>query len=183
MVAVFDTSSFMNLVKNYLPLDSSGELRGLIMQKYFANEIRVIDKVIEECGYTAQGLVLNELDFIKTSPELHVNTKSLIPSIQFMKLLNNEFRDHQTIKTKGLNSAQVDVYKANYLQEADCRLMLYCLHIQSESPIIVTEESLHGNDGKIHKKIPSNCGFLTIPCTTLPELFKKHYQLTINFNA
>ncbi|WDF56668.1 DUF4411 family protein [Mucilaginibacter sp. KACC 22063] len=179
MVAVFDTSSFMSLVKNYLPLDSSGELKNLICEKYLSGEIRVIQEVVEECKYTAKGIILNSLDFIKTRTDLHINTKSIIPSRDFMNLLNNEFRDHQAIKTKALDSAAVDNEKSTYLNQADCRLMLYCQKIAGENPMIVTEESTYGNDGKIHKKIPTNCSFLSIPCATLPELLTQHYKLSI----
>ena len=65
MIAIFDTSSFFNLVKYYLPLDKKGEIREIIKLNYEVGEIRVIDKVIEECGYTAQGLILNNLEFLK----------------------------------------------------------------------------------------------------------------------
>jgi len=58
--------------------------------------------------------------------------------------------------------------------------MLYAQSILSENPFIVIEESVHGNDGKVHRKIPYNCQFLAIKCCTLPEFINEYFNLTIS---
>lgn len=184
MIAVFDTSSFFNLVKYYLPLDKGDEIKDIIKINYEAGEIRVIDKVIEECGYTAQGLVLNHLEFLKPKT-LHIKTTDILPNAEFFNFIDNEFCDTSVIKTKDYSKEQVELLKTKYIESADCKLMLYAQKILSENipfsdkPFIVTEESIHGNDGKIHKKIPANCKFLSIRCCTLPEFLNEHFNLTI----
>jgi hypothetical protein len=179
MTAIFDTSSFFNLVKYYLPLDKHGEIRDIIKLNYEVGEIRVIDKVIEECGYTAKGLVLNNLEFLK-SKSLHIKTEDILPSTAFFNFVDREFCDAAEIKAKDYSKEQIEMLKTKYLESADCKLMLYAQSILSENPFIVTEESVHGNDGKVHRKIPYNCQFLSIKCCTLPEFLNEYFSLTIS---
>lgn len=48
-----------------------------------------------------------------------------------------------------------------------------------KKPIIVTEETRSKNDGKVFKKIPTNCLVAGIECCTLPVLLKTHFNINI----
>jgi len=87
MTAILDTSSLLSLVKYYLPIDKTGRLKEIIESKYLTGEIKVIDKVIEECGYTAKGIILTELEFLNEKSS-HIKTNDLLPNQAFFKFTN-----------------------------------------------------------------------------------------------
>lgn len=64
MNVVIDTSSLLSLVRYYLPFDNDDKLKKLIQAKVESGEIIVLDKVAEECGYVAGGVVLKDLPFL-----------------------------------------------------------------------------------------------------------------------
>jgi hypothetical protein len=178
MKAVFDTSSILNFVRYYVPLDKTGELKEIFRSKYLSGEIRVIDKVISECGLTSKGLVMKELDFLKPNAH-HVNTNAMLPDKKFFNLLDNQFFNHLYLNSlpEKLSKAELEKSKRDFLNGADAKLLLYSLHISSQNPIIITEETEHSNDRKIFRKIPSNCKHLNIDCCTLPELLNEKYKI------
>ena len=176
MKAILDTSSLLHLALYYIPVDKSGQLKTFIETKYHHGDIVVIDKVIEECQQNRGGLVMTEFPFLKDK-KLHIKTEYLLPDQRFFNLLKNEFINHDLVRKKDLSPTAVDLYKNNFLNSADCKMLLYAQSIASEGPLIVTEETRYTNDGKIVKKIPSNCHFLNISCCSLPTLLSNHYQL------
>ena len=54
------------------------------------------------------------------------------------------------------------------------------MNFTTNNPVVVTEETLNSNDGKIFRKIPNNCKVAGIDCCTLPQLLKEYYKLDIS---
>jgi hypothetical protein len=179
MIAILDTSSLLAFVRYYLPFDKNGTFKELIKTKLENGEIIILDKVVEESRYQSKGIILKILDFIESSKKA-VNTKELLPPPKFFNLLENNFCDKSILKLKDIDTVGFEIEKAKYLKSADANLILYAMNIKDNNPIIVTEETLNSNDGKIFKKIPTNCKAIDIECCTLPQLFEFHYKLDIS---
>lgn len=77
MKIIIDTSSWVALVRYYLPFDSKGDLPSVIKNKIATNEIILLDEVLTECKYQSKGIVVNNLSFIKKSNSKR--TDDLIP--------------------------------------------------------------------------------------------------------
>ena len=182
MKAIFDTSSFECIMKHYVPIDRSGELKVIIEENFSAGEFILIDKVYKEiCNYEA-GFVLKEFPFLKDK-RLIVNTSTIIPNTIFYSHLN-DFVDQSIVHNlkRPLTPAQVELGIQNYLNGADGRLLIFAHSIISENPIIVTEETVKANDGKLIRKIPYNCSFLNINCCNFPQLLKENFSVSLSMN-
>lgn len=70
MIVLIDTSSLISLVRYYLPFDKNQTLYNFIKNKIESKKILILDKVYEECEYTAKGIVLKELEFLKSKKYL-----------------------------------------------------------------------------------------------------------------
>jgi hypothetical protein len=90
MRAVIDTSSLISLVRYYLPFDKNNILYDLIRSKIETGEIIIIDKVYEESKYTAKGIVLAKLDYLKDK-KLRTRTDDLLPSKKFFNQVEHQF--------------------------------------------------------------------------------------------
>ncbi len=64
MKVVIDTSSLLSLVRYYLPFDKSKVLYDFIKSKIEAKDILILDKVYDECYYTARGIVVSTLTYL-----------------------------------------------------------------------------------------------------------------------
>lgn len=195
MNAIIDTSSLMALVRYYLPFDKDNALKGLFQNYFESGSLVIIDKVVEEAGYQAQGLIIDSLEFLsqysECAKQVH-STVDLLPYQRFINRLDNEFCDKDFIKAKGLheNRAQYEVARKNYLDSADAKIILYADKenrknsgslFSSENRIwVITEETPYGNDNKPFKKIPAICKLMDIDCCTLPVFMKKHYKLNLS---
>jgi hypothetical protein len=179
MIAILDTSSLLAFVRYYLPFDKNGTFKELIKTKLEIGEIIILDKVVDESKYQSKGIILKTLDFIESSKKA-VNTKELLPTTKFFNLLENSFCDKTVLKLKDIDDVGFEIEKSKYLKSADASLILYAMNYKANNPIIVTEETLNSNDGKIFKKIPTNCKAVNIDCCTLPQLFKDHFKLDIS---
>lgn len=98
MTVVIDTSSLLSLVRYYLPFDSEDKLKQLFQTKVECGEIVVLDKVAEECGYVAGGIVLEQLPFL-AEKQNQTKTTELFPSKAFFNMLDNQFVNSQ-LKSK-----------------------------------------------------------------------------------
>ena len=87
MNALIDTSSLLAFVRYYLPFDKNGTLRSFLERKYESGEIVILDKVIEESKYIAQGVILKKLDFLndKSRKTKVIDTSLILPSKKFFK--------------------------------------------------------------------------------------------------
>jgi len=187
MKVIIDTSSLLSLVRYYLPFDQQTKLFDFIKSEFENGNLILIDAVYQECEYTTKGIVLKSLDYLtkkefKKNFKLPLKTKDLLPpsTKKFYNLLNDNFR---TPLSRGLNEAQFEVSKKEFLETADARMIILALIKKSEKEeiAIVTEESETGNDHKGFKKIPAICKMLDIKVKTLPELLKTYQGIDIEF--
>ena len=96
MKVVIDSNSLLSLVRYYLPFDKKAILYNFLKSKIENGEIIIIDKVLEQCGYIAKGIVLYSLDYLNDkaflkSAKLPYKTDSLIaPSpAKFLRMMDN----------------------------------------------------------------------------------------------
>ncbi len=115
MNVVIDTSSLLSLVRYYLPFDKEDKLKTLIQTKVESGEIIVLDKVAEECGYVAGGIVLQQLDFLADKKN-QTKTTDLFPPKAFFNMLDNQFVNSQ-LKNK-LSESEYESQKNKYLNSS-----------------------------------------------------------------
>ena len=182
MTVVIDTSSLLSMVRYYLPFDNEGKLKTLIQTKVESGEIIVLDKVAEECGYVAGGIVLQQLDFLADKKN-HTKTTDLFPPKAFFNMLDNQFVNYAIIRKLNLTDEEYEARKTAYLDNADAKIILYA-YAQSRLGIhitVVSEESSVGNDDKMYKKIPTICSSIDIDCIQMPELLQKFKEIEVKF--
>jgi hypothetical protein len=182
MKVVIDTSSLLSLVRYYLPFDKQTILYEAIKSKIANGEIIVIDKIIEECEYLSQGIVLSQLPFLteksfNKTHKLPLNTEFLLPPAlaKFYRMVDNNFVI--TVLKNKLTETQYDSRKTDFMNSADMKLILTSLNIMKDSPneelFLATEESEFSNDDKLFKKIPAICSQLGIQTINIQQLIDK----------
>ena len=90
MIVAIDTSSLLSLVRYYLPFDKKDILFDFIKSKIENREIIVLDKVFEECSYTAKGIVIEKLEYLKLKKN-QIKTTELLPSQTFFNQVEHNF--------------------------------------------------------------------------------------------
>jgi hypothetical protein len=190
MRVVIDTNSLLSLVRYYLPFDKN--LFNFIKEKIANGEIIIIDKILTECTYNSQGLVIEKLAYLedkeyKKSAKLPYKTDSLIvPSTRnFFHLLNNVFVNNVIKKQRKITDTEFESLKNQFLEDADMKLVILCLNLIKDNPneeiFLVTEETENSNDNKLFKKIPAICKELGIKTKTLPELLELYNGIDVEF--
>lgn len=192
MKVAIDTNSLLSLVRYYLPFDKNSVLYNFIKSKIEKGEIIIIDKVYDECRYTAKGLVIEKLPYLcdksfhKTA-KLPLSTDSLIaPSPKkFLRQVDNQFVNTVVRTQRKLSDVEYENQKNHFMNNADMRLILLCLNLikdnMLEEVILVTEESEGSNDDKLFKKIPAICKELGINTLTFPNLLEKYDGIEFEF--
>jgi len=179
MRVVIDTSSLLSLVRYYLPFDKNQILHKFIESKIRLGEIIILDKIYEECKFTAKGLVLKSMAYLNDK-KIRVKTEELLPTKKFFNQLENQFINH-AIRNK-LTETEFENRKSAYLESADAKLLLYCLkkkNLFDNNLYIVTEETEVSNDNKSFKKLPAICKMLGIKVLTLPELIDSYKEVNL----
>lgn len=191
MKVVIDTSSLLSLVRYYLPFDKKGVLFQFFREKIELGEIIVIDKVLDECTYTAKGIVVKTLDYLKDKKFLKAakvpyKTDALLaPSpARFLRQVDNQFVNKVIKRQRKLTETEYESQKNAFMNGADMRQIILGLNLQKggEEVILITEETESSNDNKLFKKIPAICKELDIETLTLPELLTKYEGIDIDFN-
>jgi hypothetical protein len=187
---VIDTSSLLSLVRYYLPFDKKRILLGFFRQKIESAEIIIIDKVLDECSYSAKGVVISTLDFLtdktfQNAYKIPYKTESLIaPSpAKFLRQVEHQFVMEVVRSQQGITNSEFEVLKNDFLNGADIKQVILCLNIKKtgERVILVTEETKVSNDNKLFKKLPAICKDLEIETMTLPELLSLYSDIDIDF--
>jgi hypothetical protein len=192
MKVAIDTNSLISLVRYYLPFDKDLIFYNFFKKKIEFSEIIIIDKVLEECEYFSKGLVLKSLDFLNDkiflkSNKLPIKTEYILaPSPEkFLRQVDNQFVNRGIMKQKNISEVEYENRKNKFLNDADIKLILYCLNLKVDLPdddiFLVTEESEGSNDDKLFKKIPSICKELNIENLTLPQLIGKYEGIDLVF--
>jgi len=179
MMVLIDTSSLISLVRYYLPFDKDQTLYNFIKEKIESKQILVLDKVYEECEYTAKGIVLEELKYLKSKKNI-TKTTEVFPTQKFFNQLENQFING-SVKNK-LSDVQFENRKNVFLNSADAKLLLYSINDSSKQYVIVSEETETSNDNKSFKKLPAICKILDLEIITLPKLLKSYQEINSNFN-
>ena len=86
MRAAIDTTSLVSFVRYYLPFDKADKLKKLLEKKFNSGEVIVLDKVFEESGRVAKGIVTEKLDFLDDKKKL-VKTDMILPEQKFFNIL------------------------------------------------------------------------------------------------
>jgi thymidylate kinase len=169
MVAI-DTCSLVALVRYYLPFDTENTLYNLIQHDVEQGEIIVIDKVFEQSKYYSKGIVIEALPYLKDN---WVTSVDCLPDKTFFHLTNNDFTN--SVMRRKLTDEQFEVQKQKFLEDADAKLILYCLRKSKmlSTIKIVTEETESSNDGKTFKKIPALGRSVGVNTLTLTEFLKE----------
>ncbi len=175
MKAIIDTCSLVAFVRYYLPFDKDGKLRDFLERQILERNLVVIDKVAVECERQSHGLVTSALPFIKHA-KYKTSTSSLIAPARFHSLIDNNFVIGS--EKNRLNEAEYQLVREEYLQSADCSMILYAYSNKcTEDVTIITEETGYNNDGKVFKKIPENCKVINVKTMKLPEFLKDNYVI------
>jgi hypothetical protein len=181
MKVLIDTSSLLALVRYYIPFDKENSLKDFIKKEIDSGSIVIIDKVYEESKFISKGIIIDELYFLKEKKR-HYKTDELLPAPKFFKILDNQLC--YVSQKNRLNTAEYELYRNNYLDSADAKLILYCTKDSNslgiDNPILVTEETLTDNDNKLFKKLPAICSILGIDQCNLPTLLKDHYKISLS---
>lgn len=188
MKVVIDTNSLLSLVRYYLPFDKRSILLEFFRAKMGNGEIIIIDKVYDQCSYLAKGLVMEKLDFLSDKKfqklaKLPRKTETLIaPSpAKFLRMMENQFV--VGVQKKKLTSVEFENQKDKHMNDADIKQIILCLTLlkNDEDVVLVTEETVGGNDNKLFKKIPAICKELNIKTMTLPELIEQYQEIDLDF--
>jgi hypothetical protein len=165
----------------YLPFDKADKLKKFLEKKFNSGELIVLDKVYEESGRVAKGIVTKELDFLDDKKKL-VKTDLILPPQKFFNRLENELC-YGTQRYK-LTSTEYEIEQKRFLETADAKLILFCEKdkhsLELDKPILVTEETRAENDGKLFKKLPEICTILNIEYCNLPTLLRDHFQINLS---
>lgn len=191
MTVLIDSCSLLSLARYYLRFDKKNVLFDRIENEIREGRIVIIDKVYEECKFTASGLVFSKLKFLEDKKGFMKEAKSpvktndvlpLSPS-KFYRQVDNNFA-HGALKNR-LTTAEYEVRRKAFLESADIRLVLLGMKLKKErSPegtVIVTEESEANNDNKMFKKLPVISKMVGVKVWTLPELLEYCKGVDLNF--
>ena len=179
MIVLIDTSSLISLVRYYLPFDKNQTLYNYIKEKIETGQILVLDKVYQECVYTAKGIVVKQLPYLKISKNI-TKTTEVLPNQKFFNQLENQFINGS--QRNRLSEVQFENRKNEFLESADAKLLLYSLNDSSKKYVIVSEETEASNDNKSFKKLPAICKILELDIKTLPELLSIYQEINVVFN-
>ncbi len=182
MKIIIDTSSWLALVRYYIPFDPDSKIYHFFKNGIENGTIILIDEVHQECSFVGKKIVINNLEFFNQKKNI-TKTTNLYPYRKFFNLLDNQF-SVQSLKSR-LSDVEYEIRKETYLKSADAKIILQALKFKNEDQIdeviIVSEESGSANDQKLFKKIPTICTILKIECSSLPELIVK-FNKDINLN-
>ena len=178
MTVVIDTSSLLSLVRYYLPFDRNNALYDFIKSKVESQDILIIDKVYEECIYTAKGIIIMTLPYLQNKKN-HIKTTELLPTSKFFHQVENQFINGSIKNT--LTPVEFENRKNSFLSSADVKILLYTLQNKGDDIIIVSEETESSNDNKSFKKLPALCKILSLSIITLPEMIKRYDGINLEF--
>ena len=101
--------------------------------------------------------------------ELRFNDSDLMPPAP--KKFSNQLDNNLCVplQKKKLSSEAYSLQKEQYMSTGDAKLLLYALNNMDKEPVIITEETMLSNDGKLFKKLPAICEILEIKHMTVAE--------------
>lgn len=168
MIGIIDTSSLVAIARYYLPIKDEVKLLRFIESKFRSGELILLSSIHVEASRTQKGIVLELMKFLNDH-ELRFNDSDLTPPAprKFSNQLDNNFC--VTLQKKKLSSEAYSLQKNQYMLTGDAKMLLYALNNIDKEPVIITEETILSNDGKLFKKLPAICDILEIKHMTVAE--------------
>lgn len=188
MKVIFDTSSFLSLVRYYLPFDHNDVLLKHLHDQFSSGNILLTEGILQECRRTSKRIIpaklptLFDKDFLK-SCRCPCKTSDIVPPKpkSFFNMLNNQFCV-QTLKKK-LSDDEFEIQKQIFFKSADMSMILLALNKKEEEQhTIVTEETDSPNDNKLFKKIPIICQPLGVHTQSLTEYFASQKEIFLSIS-
>jgi len=181
MKYIIDTSTWVSLVRYYMPFDIDSVIYDFFKEKIENQEFILLSEVSEECSYVAKKIVVNSLDFI-LNKKCITKTSDILPTKKFYNLLENQFCN--SFQRRQLEDYEIETLTNDFIKSADAKIVMKALNEVKSGvkPTVVTEETSTNNDNKLFKKIPSICSILEIECITLPDLisiFDKELSIVV----
>lgn len=168
MIGIIDTSSLIAIARYYLPIKDEVKLLRFIESKFRKGELVLLKSIHLEASRTQKGLALNLMDFLNDR-NLHINDADLMPPApkKFSNQLDNNLC--VTAQRNILRANEYSLLKDQYMKTGDAKLIFYALNNMDKIPVVITEETMLSNDGKLFKKIPAICDILGIKHMTIAE--------------
>lgn len=161
MIGIIDTSSLVAIARYYLSIKDERKLSRFIESKFRSGELVILSSIHLEASRTQKGIVLELMEFLNDR-ELRFNDSDLTPPAprKFSNQLDNNLCI--PLQKKKLNVEEYAMQKARYMTTGDAKILMYALNNMDKEPIIITEETMLSNDGKLFKKLPAMCEILEI---------------------
>lgn len=168
MIGIIDTSSLIAIARYYLPIKDEVKLLRFIESKFRKGELVLLKSIHLEASRTQKGLALNLMEFLNDR-KLQYNDADLMPPApkKFSNQLDNNLC--VTAQRKILGAEKYSLQKDQYMKSGDAKLIFYALNNMDKIPVVITEETMLSNDGKLFKKIPAICDILGIRHMTIAE--------------
>lgn len=168
MIGIIDTSSLVAIARYYLPIKDEVKLLRFIESKFRSGELVMLSSIHLEASRTQKGIAIELMDFLNDN-DLRLNDSDLMPPAprKFSNQLDNNLC--VPLQKKKLSSEAYSLQKAQYMSTGDAKMLLYALNNMDKEPVIITEETMLSNDGKLFKKLPAICEILEIPHMTVAE--------------
>ena len=168
MIGIIDTSSLVAIARYYLPIKDEVKLLRFIESKFRSGELILLSSIHVEASRTQKGIAVELMGFLNDH-KLRFNDSDLTPPAprKFSNQLDHNFC--VPLQKKKLSSEAYSLQKEQYMSTGDARMLLYALNNMDKGPVIITEETMLSNDGKLFKKLPAICEILEIPHMTVAE--------------
>lgn len=168
MIGIIDTSSLVAIASYYLPIKDEVKLLRFIESKFRSGELVMLSSIHLEASRTQKGIAIELMDFLNDN-DLRLNDSDLMPPAprKFSNQLDNNLC--VPLQKKKLSSEAYSLQKAQYMSTGDAKMLLYALNNMDKEPVIITEETMLSNDGKLFKKLPAICEILEIKHMTIAE--------------
>lgn len=168
MIGIIDTSSLVAIARYYLPIKDEVKLLRFIESKFRSGELVMLSSIHLEASRTQKGIAIELMDFLNDN-DLRLNDSDLMPPAprKFSNQLDNNLC--VPLQKKKLSSEAYSLQKAQYMSTGDAKMLLYALNNMDKEPVIITEETMLSNDGKLFKKLPAICEILEIKHMTIAE--------------
>lgn len=179
MAIVVDTCSLVAMARYYLPLNENGALIGFFKNGIETGEIILLDTIQQEMLYTAQGLAIKAMPFLKEKQYITNTADIQPPSLKkFDNLMDNNFCVR--LLKNDLSNEEYIAQKEEFLKTGDACIIRFCMrythehHLPFDEFYVLTEETKSQNDNKLFKKLPLICEAIDVKTLSLADYLKRH---------
>ncbi len=168
MIGIIDTSSLVAIARYYLPIKDEARLLRFIENKFRSGDLVLLSTIHLETSRTQKGIALDMMEFLNDR-NLQYNDADLVPpsAKKFSNQLDNNFCI--PLLKKKLGAEAYAVQKEKFIATGDVKILVYALNNKDSDPVVITEETMISNDGKLFKKLPAICEILGIKHMTIAQ--------------